>query len=132
MNSAVILRINHASEWSQFAYSTKIPAAQAVPIQKLLGIKNGVWTGALCNSGAEKMDWILTTTLQDSSSIKRLEEDATLALDSNYFASYHENAFAISSSKILIQNALNQSKSGFNIVNNNAFKKLWVLSLIHI
>ena len=67
MNSAVILRINHASEWSQFADSTKIPAAQAVPIQKLLGIKNGVWTGALCNSGAEKMDWIWTTTLQDSS-----------------------------------------------------------------
>ncbi|MDA8571122.1 hypothetical protein N9K91_04360 [Schleiferiaceae bacterium] len=126
MNSAVILRINHASEWSQFADSTKIPAAQAIPIQKLLGIKNGVWTGALCNSGAEKMDWIWTTTLQDSSSIKRLEEDATLALDSNYFALYHENAFAISSSKILIQNALNQSKSGFNIVNNNAFKKLWV------
>lgn len=126
MNSAVILRINHANEWSQFADSTKIPAAQAIPIQKLLGIKNGVWTGALCNSGAEKMDWIWTTTLQDSSSIKRLKEGTTLTLDSNYFALYHENAFAISSSKILIQNALNQSKSGFNIANNNAFNKLWV------
>ncbi|MAZ97524.1 MAG: hypothetical protein CMP53_08385 [Flavobacteriales bacterium] len=126
MNSAIILRINQSSEWSQFADSTKIPAAQAIPIQKLQSIKNGIWTGALCNSGAGKMDWIWTTTLQDSSSIKRLEEDVTLTLDSNYFALYHENAFAISSSKILIQNALNQSNSGFNIVNNKAFNKLWV------
>lgn len=126
MNSAVILKINKASEWSQFADSTKIPLAQSVPIEKLLGIKKGVWTGALCNSGAEKMDWIWTTTLHDSSSIKILEEDVTLSLDSNYFALYHKNAFAISSSKILIQNALNQSKSGFNIANNKAFNKLWV------
>jgi hypothetical protein len=126
MNSAVVLRINQASEWSQFSDSTKLSAAQAIPIKKLLHIKNGVWTGALCNSGAEKMDWIWTTTLHDSSSIKRLEEDVILTLDSNYFALYHENAFAISSSKILIQNVLNQSKSGFNIANNNAFNKLWV------
>ena len=125
MNSAVILRINHANEWSQFADSTKIPAAQAIPIQKLLGIKNGVWTGALCNSGAEKMDWIWTTTLQDSSSIKRLKEGTTLTLDSNYFALYHENAFAIARVKYSFKNALNDP-SGFNIANNNAFNKLWV------
>lgn len=126
MNSALVLRINAADELALYADSTKMPAIKAVPIAELEGMQDGVWTGALCNSGADKMDWIWTTTVSDSGRMSGFQEGEILRLDSTYFALRAGNAAAVSTSKMLLQAALNQTNSGYNLVDVAAFEKLWI------
>ncbi|MEL0026960.1 MAG: hypothetical protein VW775_07795, partial [Schleiferiaceae bacterium] len=125
MNSALVLRVNDAQELARFADSTQLPAAAAVPVADLMSMSAGIWTGALCGSGADKMDWIWTTTVGDSSRMSGYTDGAIMALDSNYFALKSGSSAAISTSKMLLQAAMNQIGSGYNIIDNAGFEKLW-------
>ena len=125
MNSALVLRVNDAQELAQFADSTQLPAAAAVPVADLMSMSAGIWTGALCGSGADKMDWIWTTTVGDSSRMSGYTDGAIMALDSTYFALKSGSSAAISTSKMLLQAAMNQMGSGYNILDNAGFEKLW-------
>ena len=125
LNSALVLRVNDAKELVKFADSTLLPAAVAVPAADLMSMSEGVWTGALCGSGADKMDWIWTTTISDSSRMSGFTDGAVMALDSNYFVLKSGASAAISSSKMLLQAAMNQVESGYNIIDHPGFEKLW-------
>ncbi|HCP40291.1 MAG TPA: hypothetical protein DIT65_00720, partial [Cryomorphaceae bacterium] len=125
MNSALVLSMNDAQELVKFIDSTDMPAAAAVPLGDLMSMSKGIWTGALCRSGADKMDWIWTTTMGDSSRMSGHQDGSIIALDSNYFGLKSGSSVAISTSKMLLQAALNQKGSGYNIIENAGFEKLW-------
>ena len=124
LNSSIILRINNAYELGEFVDSSDIPAAHALPVRYLNGLNQGKWTGALCSSGADKLDWIWTTAVGDSSNLMAIGTSIA-SYDSGYFAVRSAHAVAFSKSETLLQAALNQSSSAFNILDNAAFAKLW-------
>ena len=125
LNAALVLRINQPERIQALADSTHLGALQSLPIAELQGMSGKTWTGALVPSGADKMDWIWTTERSDSSFSANLVEGEISAIQDEFSAVRLGSAVAISKNAGLLQDALNQVRSGFNLIQVPAFDKLW-------
>lgn len=125
LNAALVLRINQPDRVQALADSTSLSALQALPVRELNAMSGKTWTGALVSSGADKMDWIWTTERSDSSFSAKLIEGEIQGIQEGFSAVRYGSAVAISQNAGLLQDALNQVRSGFNIIQVPGFDKLW-------
>ena len=125
MNASVVIKINDLQQVAQFNDSTQLPFSGELPISELFTLYEGTWIGALVSSGADKMDWVWTaSTKRDSTAGPKMEQGTVHFIDSNYVIVMGQ-VMAVSKSEGILKDIVNQRKSGFNLMQNDGFKRLW-------
>ncbi|MDE0986634.1 MAG: hypothetical protein OSA02_03795 [Schleiferiaceae bacterium] len=125
MNASVVIKVNDLQKVTQFNDSTQLPFSGELPISELFNLYEGTWIGALVSSGADKMDWVWTaSTKRDSMPGPAVEQGTVHLMDSNYVIVMGQ-AMAVSKSEGVLKDIINQRKSGFNLMQNKGFKRLW-------
>jgi len=125
LNASVVVKINALDRAQALADSSEIDALQAIPFDQLQQRSEGIWIGALVPSGADKMDWLWSTTLApEKQASLGLEEHVITPWDS-VFIVREGNALAWCKNEGLLQDLLNQFNNGTDIQKNAGFNKLW-------
>lgn len=125
MNASVVIKVNDLQQVAQFNDSTQLPFSGELPISELFTLYEGTWIGALVSSGADKMDWVWTaSTKRDSMPGPAMERGIVHLMDSNYVIVTGQ-VMAVSKSEGVLKDIINQRKSGFNLMQNKGFKRLW-------
>ena len=125
LGASVILKVNSTERAALLADSSGIDALQELPFEQLNRYPSAVWIGALVPSGADKMDWVWSTSFDgDVTGWTAIEEHIIAPWDSVYLVR-EGNTIAWSQNQGLLQDLLNQYNNGTDIQQNLAFRKLW-------
>ena len=125
LGASVIVKVNSTERAALLADSSGIEALQTLPFERLANTASGTWIGALVPSGADKMDWLWSTSFQqETTQWNTIEEYVVTPWDSVYIVRAG-NTIAWSENQGSLQDLINQYNNGSDIQQNAAFKKLW-------
>jgi hypothetical protein len=128
VSAPLLLKVGDIDAWSAFADTSQWALLNSPVLNEISKLSPKKWSGALATSGANRMDWIWTTDkdLKISESFIATDYNNTpiYRIDSLYAFSA-SGVWALSERLGLIQDAVNQWKSGISLLDDPAFSKLW-------
>ena len=128
VGAPVVLRINNFNAFASVVDSSQIELLQGLPLDDLRTLGIAQWTGALTTSGAQKLDWIWSTS-KTPTGIDAAERYAfnehTLYKLGPFVAFEQQGKWAVSLSEPVIKDAINQLDQGVSLLDNAEFYKLW-------
>lgn len=123
--SSVVLKINRLDKAAALVDSANLEALHTLPIARLQSLHAKSWTGALAPSGAEKMNWVWSTTLPvNDPQLAQFPDNTISPWDSVFILRSNQN-LAWSTSEGLLQDLQNQYNNGIDLWDQAGFSKLW-------
>ena len=124
-SSSVVLKINRLDKAAALVDSTNLEALNTLPIGRLQSLQAKTWTGALAPSGADKMNWVWSTTLSANDPQLAQFSDNTISPWDSVFILRSAQNIAWSTSEGLLQDLQNQNNNGIDLWDHAGFSKLW-------